>query len=128
MKTNKYSSWLHSPDIPPSLPCASPKLTRQNSQEAFVYEHRRNTKPLEISSIHEGLGLNIMLTPSLFKQMFQASPLEEKRGISFISLQVSLASSTHSLTLSWAAQCLHRWFIKRKNLEDQGSGEVHSYS
>lgn len=49
--------------------------------------------------------------------MFQASPLEEKRGISFISLQVSLASSTHSLTLSWAAQCLHRWFIKRKNLK-----------
>ena len=67
MKTNTYSSWFHSPDIPPSLTCTSPKLTRQNSQEAFVYEHRRNTKPLEISSIHEGLRLNIMLTPSLFK-------------------------------------------------------------
>ena len=49
--------------------------------------------------------------------MFQASPLEEKRGTSFISLQVSLASSTHSLTLSWAVQCLHRWFTKRKNLK-----------
>lgn len=85
---------FHSSGIPSFLTCTTFKLRRQNRQETVVYEHKRNNKALETGSIHDGFGLNIMLTPSLLKQTLQASPLEGKRGISFILLQVTLAIST----------------------------------
>lgn len=94
VKMNIYASVFSFSGILSFLTCTTFKLRRQNSQETFVYEHKRNNKALETGRIHEGFGLNIMLTPSLLKQMLHASPLEGKRGISFILLQVSLATST----------------------------------
>lgn len=76
-----YASVFHSSGIPAFLTCTTLKLRRQKSQEAFVYEHKRNNKALETGSIHEGFGLNVMLTPSFLKQTNHASPLEGKRGI-----------------------------------------------
>lgn len=53
--------------------------------------------------------------------------LKEKGGSHLFCCKVSLATPTHSLTLSWAMQCLQRWVDKEKKCKDQGSDEVHSY-